>query len=186
MNTTDLPGYTLGLCLVTLTTVRVIFFSSLTVVFLRYNSHAIPFFLNFWLHWVFIASHRLCLVVACKGYCPVAMWWLLLLQSKGSWASVVLARGLSCPAACGILPNQGSNPCSLHRQADSQLLDHLGSPQFFFKYIHRVVQPWHSKFRTFSSPHKETPHPLSRVIFQNCKSYPITPLLYILTGSHCT
>ena len=30
--------------------------------------------------------------------------------------------------ACGILPDQGSNPCPLHWQADSQPLRHQGSP----------------------------------------------------------
>ena len=33
--------------------------------------------------------------------------------------SVVVAHGLSCSAACGIFPDQGSNPCPLHWQADS-------------------------------------------------------------------
>ena len=43
--------------------------------------------------------------------------------------SVVAAHGLSCPTACGILvPLQGSNPCPLHWKADSQPLDHQGSP----------------------------------------------------------
>ena len=28
--------------------------------------------------------------------------------------SVVVAHGLSCPAACGIFPDQGSNLCPLH------------------------------------------------------------------------
>ena len=31
----------------------------------------------------------------------------------------VVARELSCSEACGIFPGQGSNPCSLHCQADS-------------------------------------------------------------------
>ena len=30
--------------------------------------------------------------------------------------------------ACGILTDQGSNPCALHWQADSQTLRHQGSP----------------------------------------------------------
>ena len=47
------------------------------------------------------------------------------LQSTGS---VVVAHGLSCSAACGIFPDQGSNPCPLHWQADSQPLQHQGSP----------------------------------------------------------
>ena len=42
--------------------------------------------------------------------------------------SVVVAHGPSCSAACGIFPDQGSNPCPLHWQADSQPLHHQGSP----------------------------------------------------------
>ena len=40
-------------------------------------------------------------------------------------------HGPSCSAACGILPDQGSNPCPLHWQADSQSLRHQGSPALF-------------------------------------------------------
>ena len=39
-----------------------------------------------------------------------------------------VAHGPSCSAACGIFPDQGSNPCPLHWQADSQPLRHQGSP----------------------------------------------------------
>ena len=42
--------------------------------------------------------------------------------------SVIVAHGPSCSAARGIFPDQGSNPCSLHWQADSQPLHHQGSP----------------------------------------------------------
>ena len=54
----------------------------------------------------------------------------LLLRSTGSRraGSVIGAHGPSCSAACGIFPGQGSNPCPLHRQADSQPLRHQGSP----------------------------------------------------------
>ena len=54
----------------------------------------------------------------------------LLLRSTGSRraSSVIVAHGPSCSAACGILPDQGSNPCPLHWQADSQPLHHQGSP----------------------------------------------------------
>ena len=38
---------------------------------------------------------------------------------KGTQASGVAAYRLSCPAACGIFLDQGSNPCPLHWQADS-------------------------------------------------------------------
>ena len=54
----------------------------------------------------------------------------LLLQSTGSRraGSVVVAHRPSCSAACGIFPDQGSNPCPLYWQADSQPLRHQGSP----------------------------------------------------------
>ena len=47
------------------------------------------------------------------------------LQRAGS---VVVAHGPSCSVACGIFPDQGSNPCPLHWQADSQPLHHQGKP----------------------------------------------------------
>ena len=50
------------------------------------------------------------------------------LQSAGSAAVV---QGPSCSAACGICPDQGSNPRTLHRQAGSQPLRHQGSPVIF-------------------------------------------------------
>ena len=58
----------------------------------------------------------------------------LLLRSTGSrcTGSVVVAHGPSCSAACGIFPDQGSNPCPLHWQADSQPLCHQGSPPSWF------------------------------------------------------
>ena len=34
-------------------------------------------------------------------------------RALGAWASVVVARGLICPMACGIFLDQGSNQCSL-------------------------------------------------------------------------
>ena len=46
--------------------------------------------------------------------------------------SVAVAHRPSCSAACGILPDQGSNPCPLHWQADSQPLRHQGSPLGLF------------------------------------------------------
>ena len=54
----------------------------------------------------------------------------LSLPSTGSRCagSVIVAHGPSCSAACGIFPDQGSNPCPLHQQADSQPLHHQGSP----------------------------------------------------------
>ena len=51
-------------------------------------------------------------VVVARGLSSVARG----LQSAGS---VVVAHGLSCSVPCGIFPDQGSNPCPLHWQADS-------------------------------------------------------------------
>ena len=38
----------------------------------------------------------------------------------------------NCSMACGIFPDQGSNLCPLHWQADSQPVHHQGSPVCFF------------------------------------------------------
>ena len=58
----------------------------------------------------------------------------LSLRSTGSRraGSVVVAHRSSCSAACGIFPDQGSNPCPLLWQADSQPLRHQGSPKHIF------------------------------------------------------
>ena len=48
---------------------------------------------------------------------------------KDMWASVVVAHGLSCSAARGIFPSQGSSWCLLHWQVDSLPLRHQRSPQ---------------------------------------------------------
>ena len=87
------------------------------------------------MRWVFISVRGLSLVVAsgghssslCAGLAPSRP---LLLRSTGSRraGSVVVAHGPSCSAACGIFPDQGSNPCPLLWQADSQPLRHQGSP----------------------------------------------------------
>ena len=46
--------------------------------------------------------------------------------------SAAVAHGPSRSAACGIFPDQGSNPCPPHQQADSQPLRHQGSPAHTF------------------------------------------------------
>ena len=48
--------------------------------------------------------------------------------STGPRAHSVVVCGLSCSATCGNFLDQGSNPCPLHRQEDSYLLVHQGSP----------------------------------------------------------
>ena len=58
----------------------------------------------------------------------------LLLGGTGSRraGSVIVAHGPSRSTACGIFPDQGSNLCPLHWQADSQPLCHQGSPLSYF------------------------------------------------------
>ena len=73
-----------------------------------------------------------------SSQCAVfSLSWPLLLRSTGSRhaGSVVVAHGPSYSAACGIFPDQGSNPCPLHWQADSQPLRHQGSPTIFHLYF---------------------------------------------------
>ena len=53
-----------------------------------------------------------------------------------SAGSVVVVHGLSCSAACRIFPDQGSNPCPLHWQADSWPLCHQGSPRYTFSIVY--------------------------------------------------
>ena len=96
-------------------------------------------FIYLWLCWVFVSVRGLSPLAAsgghssprCAGLSPSRP---LLLQSTGSRraGSEIVAHGPSCSAACGILPDQGSDPCPLHWQADSQPLRHQGSPISIF------------------------------------------------------
>ena len=98
------------------------------------------FFIYFWLCWVFVFVQGLSLVVASGGHSSSLCMGLslsrpLLLRSTGSRhaGSVAVAHGPSCSTACGIFPDQGSNLCPLHWQADSQQLRHQGSPRTHLK-----------------------------------------------------
>ena len=109
--------------------------SILFLFFFFYNF--IYLFIYFWLCWVFVSVRGLSPVVASGGHsssrCVGLSLSRPLVVEHGSRraGSVVVAHGLSCSAACGIFPDQGSNPCPLHRQADSQQLRHQGSPILF-------------------------------------------------------
>ena len=90
-----------------------------------------------------------------------SLWWLLLLQSMGSRCagfsscgaralehrlsagSVAVAHGLSCSAACGIFPDQGSNPCPLHGR---RILNHCATREALANILLRrstIHQQWH-------------------------------------------
>ena len=68
----------------------------------------------------------LSLVVPSGGYSLVVVGEFLiavasLVAEYGLWStgSLVVVQRLSCFAACGIFPDQGSNQCPLHCKADS-------------------------------------------------------------------
>ena len=92
--------------------------------------------------WVFVSVRGLSLVVASGDHSSSWCAGLSLsrpfpLRSTGSRraGSAIVAHGHSCSAACGIFPDQGSNRCPLHWQADSQPLRHQGSPLIFTKWV---------------------------------------------------
>ena len=97
-------------------------------------------FIYFWLCWVFVSVRGPPPVAAsgghssprCAGPSPPRP---LPLRSTGSRraGSAIVAHGPSCSAARETLPDQGSNPCPPHWQADSQPLRHQGSPRRTFK-----------------------------------------------------
>ena len=96
-------------------------------------------FVYLWLRWVFVSVRGLSLVAASGGHSSsrcagFSLSRPLLLRSIDSRraGSVVVAHGPSCSAACGIFPDQGSNPCPLHWEADSQPLHHQGSRSYIF------------------------------------------------------
>ena len=68
----------------------------------------------------------------------VAVWKLLIAAASRCSSralepgSIVAAHGLRCSVACGIFPDQGSNPSLLHWQADFLPLSLQGSPLDFF------------------------------------------------------
>ena len=102
-----------------------------------------------WLCWVFVSVRRLSLVAASAGHSSLRCAGLslsrpLLLRSTGfrHAGSVIVTHGPSCSAACGIFPDQGSNPCALHWQADSQPLRHQGSSSYQFLNNYRVYYPY--------------------------------------------
>ena len=98
---------------------------------------SVTFFCCCWLCWVFTAAWvflQLWLVGTTLQlrYVGFSLQWLLFLWITSSRAhglsSIVVVDRLSCPAACGIFPDQGLNSCLLYWLADSLPLSHQGSP----------------------------------------------------------
>ena len=114
------------------------FFSFLLFIYF-FNFYLFMYFIYLWLCWVFVSVRGLSPVAASGGHSSSQCAGLsssrpLLLRSTGSSraGSAIVAHGPSRSAACGIFPDQGSNPCPLHWQADSQPLRHQGNPSFYF------------------------------------------------------
>ena len=112
-------------------------------------------FIFLWLCWVFASVRGLSPAAASGGHSSSRCTGLslsrsLLLRSTGSRraGSVIVAHRPSCSAACGTLPDQGSNPCPLHWRADSQPMRHQGSPiSLFLKvYFNIFCDVWFSVY----------------------------------------
>ena len=67
----------------------------------------------------FSSSSKWGLLLIMVSRVVVAVLSLVVENRLWSMGSVVVAHGLSCFEACGILPEQGLNSCPLHWQADS-------------------------------------------------------------------
>ena len=92
---------------------------------------------------LFVVAHGLLLVVAS----------LIVEHGSRCSSSVVVARGLSCPVAYGIFPDQGVNPCPLHWQVDSYSLNHQGSPRVTLKKVFFFLRgSQHRSLGTYSVP----------------------------------
>ena len=124
-----------------------------------------------WLCWVFVSVRGLSLVAASGGHSSSQCAGLslsrpLLLRGTGSRraGSVIVAHGPSCSAAHGTFPDQGSNPCPLHWQADSQSLRHQGSPFHCLLTLSAGLgwfspaPPWKSDFWSLLSIRKAQSH----------------------------
>ena len=128
-------------------------FVCLFVCFLK-GTLFIYLFIYFWLCCVFVSVRGLSLVAASGGHSSsrcaglsLSRPLLLRSTSSGRAGSVVVAHGPSCSAACGIFPDQGSNPCPLHWQADSQPVRHQGSPRAsIFDQVAKSPAPTHIRY----------------------------------------
>ena len=91
-----------------------------------------------------VSSSRGCSLILVCGLLTVVASLVSEHRLQGAWASevaapklqttgsTVAAHRLSCSPACGLFPDQGSDPRLLHWQADSLPLSHQGSPYFDF------------------------------------------------------
>ena len=104
--------------------------------------------------------HRLFLVAVSRGCSLPGVHRLQYMQHVGSAvvapglscaAWVIVVHGLSCSVACGILLEQGLNPCLLHWQAEALPLNYQRSPSWNI-YLVTPVIPWLKAPITLSIP----------------------------------
>ena len=98
---------------------------------------------------------QLCMAVlglhCCTGFSICSAWAQQLWLLGSSTGSVVVVHGLSCSTACGILLEQGLNPCLLHWQADALPLNYQRSPSWNICLV-IPVSPWLKAPTTLSIP----------------------------------
>ena len=97
------------------------------------------FIIYFWLCWVFVAVQGLSLVAESGGSSLVAVCRLLIMVASRRRAQAIEHAGFrscvhrpSCPVARGVFLDEGLNPCALHKQVDSEPLDHQRNSSIFF------------------------------------------------------
>ena len=136
-------------------------------------------FIYLWLCWAFVSVRGLSLVAACRGHSSSRCAGLslsrplFLRRTRSRRAgSVIVVHGPSCSAACGIFPDQGSNPCPLHRQADSQPLRHQGSPSCMFLF---TLQFMHKNFLRAIMSYCSENFSYMHIIKLNMNPYPLSP-----------
>ena len=76
-------------------------------------------FIYLWLGWVFVAASRVFSSCGEWGLLLVAVLGLLVAETSCGWTWAPELGPSSCGAQAWFFPNQGSNPCPLHWQADS-------------------------------------------------------------------
>ena len=108
--------------------------ASLLLSFLKNVHYSFFFFFSpgwfiyiLWLCWVLVAALWLFSSFGAWGLLSVVAS-LVEHRLSSTCTSRVVAQGLSCSKAGGIILDQVSNPCPLHWQVDFQPLDHQGSP----------------------------------------------------------
>ena len=80
------------------------------------------------------------------------------------------AHRLSCPVACGIFRSRGLNACLLHWKADSQPLDHQGSPCWGLFFLVFLLSAYGSTLFCFSwLTEKKTSSPLHLSSWKPCQ-----------------